>query len=602
MNLLSSLYQRSPYGSDTVTLMATKRGSHIIDDVESRPVSKRKLPKALAKRSHFEYDRLPEQAIRLLRLLPCQDDSDLRCALSVHPRNDWAGSIEYAAISYTWGPPSPTKIIYINDRALEVRHNCWAALLQAWRQRWALRCWIDAVCVNQDDLVEKAQQVSMMGDIYSYAQLTAASIASDQEAAQLLHEIAVSPSLSELYLRASPTSRPDLLSKYQERLHKLAGLSYWSRIWIVQEVLLAREVQLLSGATILPWDDLYHKWIESGIHPIPEAKSSAVLQALLLERARVDFAVEADRSYTTSSDVLADSIVKFGKGQSSDPHDKIYGLLSLRDRPRDGVKLEKALQIDYRSSVFAMVVRFADGLSGSVDMFTAEQATQQLVEEIGTRFEAAEVDRFLQQRTIHGDNISNHLPPRPLFPSLRDHGLSFDVGHIRCASKTEWRASSLLHATTVDGAGFECVPLEAFSPKACIANVVVCTLASAFGHQVMLLCRPRQDPPPQDEGNANHWAHTIFDIVGQAILVAPSTIVLEEYPGKCPLHKRRCCPMASRSTRASLVLHQRDFLALALQKRHGGSHNGIPFTVPSTCSYIEMTARTRFSWATEAAA
>jgi hypothetical protein len=82
--------------------------------------------------------------------------------------------LSYAAISYTWGEPSDTTWIYVNDIPVTIRKNCHYALWQIRRQLLLRRpayahFWIDSLCINQADVEEKSAQVSMMADIYERA-------------------------------------------------------------------------------------------------------------------------------------------------------------------------------------------------------------------------------------------------------------------------------------------------------------------------------------------------------------------------------------------------------------------------------------------------
>lgn len=72
------------------------------------------------------------------------------------------------AISNAWGDINDTKPISLNDRRKEVTKNLWQFQSQTSRDLRDERIdeqalWIDAICVNQDDDLEKSDQVAMMG-------------------------------------------------------------------------------------------------------------------------------------------------------------------------------------------------------------------------------------------------------------------------------------------------------------------------------------------------------------------------------------------------------------------------------------------------------
>lgn len=84
---------------------------------------------------------------------------------------------QYAALSYVWGEDSPTEryAISCNGCELRVTQNCLSALKHLRKRLGSFSIWVDAVCINQspkDVADEKEQQIPLMGEIYSRAQVT----------------------------------------------------------------------------------------------------------------------------------------------------------------------------------------------------------------------------------------------------------------------------------------------------------------------------------------------------------------------------------------------------------------------------------------------
>lgn len=112
---------------------------------------------------------LSASTTRVLHILPATspDMSDtISCQLSVISIDP---SPEYRALSYVWGDPSATKSILVDNTPFEVRENLWNYLAQARHEGYVDALWIDAICINQDDLDERSKQVAIMGQIYSKA-------------------------------------------------------------------------------------------------------------------------------------------------------------------------------------------------------------------------------------------------------------------------------------------------------------------------------------------------------------------------------------------------------------------------------------------------
>jgi Heterokaryon incompatibility protein (HET) len=110
--------------------------------------------------------------IRILKILPGSEGDVIQCCLwtvNIFPMPD------YDAISYTWGDPrKPKASIVVNGHKLDVTENCVVAMLELRRE--GITCstdrfiWIDAICINQEDIDERNQQVIFMLRIYQMAQ------------------------------------------------------------------------------------------------------------------------------------------------------------------------------------------------------------------------------------------------------------------------------------------------------------------------------------------------------------------------------------------------------------------------------------------------
>lgn len=79
----------------------------------------------------------------------------------------------YTALSYVWGSvDSKIDTISCNDIAFPVTPNCYSALWHLRKILGSFTIWIDAISLNQEDKVEKAHQIGLMGEIYSSATTT----------------------------------------------------------------------------------------------------------------------------------------------------------------------------------------------------------------------------------------------------------------------------------------------------------------------------------------------------------------------------------------------------------------------------------------------
>lgn len=108
--------------------------------------------------------------IRLLRILPTANPTaPLELELGVFSLQ--SDESNFQALSYTWETPSESGVrdLTLCGRSHSVTSNLHAALRRL-RQKQSTRViWIDALCINQNDLEERAAQVTLMRQVYSKA-------------------------------------------------------------------------------------------------------------------------------------------------------------------------------------------------------------------------------------------------------------------------------------------------------------------------------------------------------------------------------------------------------------------------------------------------
>jgi hypothetical protein len=96
-----------------------------------------------------------------------KEDDIIRCDLSVV---DLDARPHFAALSYVWGPSATGLHQLLCDGIhLTVTENCHSALWHLRNKLGGFSIWIDAVCINQENVREKEQQIPLMGEIYANA-------------------------------------------------------------------------------------------------------------------------------------------------------------------------------------------------------------------------------------------------------------------------------------------------------------------------------------------------------------------------------------------------------------------------------------------------
>ncbi|KAB8207040.1 heterokaryon incompatibility protein-domain-containing protein [Aspergillus parasiticus] len=196
----------------------------------------------------------PARHIRLLHLLPGKGIEDLRGDLIISAITD---RVEYDAISYTWGSALQPFTLHTTEGNIPITTSLYVALMRMRKHKEAIWLWVDAICINQKDDIEKAAQISMMPDIFRSATRVYAWIGEEgdgsSEVIETLKQIAkqrLEPTMpsSNRYQDIPPLGRI-----FWNNLGKLLERKWFRRIWIVQEIVLARDIMVLCGKESVPW-------------------------------------------------------------------------------------------------------------------------------------------------------------------------------------------------------------------------------------------------------------------------------------------------------------------------------------------------------------
>jgi hypothetical protein len=193
----------------------------------------------------------------------------------------------YVAISYCWGDVEDLCNVRVNDYEFQLRGHVYAMLSNLYHKHQVTRLWLDLVCINQNDPDEKSKQVPIMGEIYRratkvYAWLGEADRQIDcvfdvlqefrdrKKEAKFPTHFDAAEQLSyhrqlfrDIYQDKAGTlpEQSDLddvmLHEEFNWLRPLYVRPYWRRVWIVQELVLAKVVVVCCGDKSIDFDDIY---------------------------------------------------------------------------------------------------------------------------------------------------------------------------------------------------------------------------------------------------------------------------------------------------------------------------------------------------------
>jgi hypothetical protein len=148
--------------------------------------------------------------------------------------------------------------------------NLWRALYYLRSESKPKILWIDAICINQEDLDERSSQVQLMRYIYQNSTRTVVWLGEDSFWSSRLFEFLkevedtrlwkddndrITKVKSQKRLLNQLKEDPEVLKLVQRALYEdIAQRDFWTRIWIVQEVVLSSEVKLCCGPNEMTWE------------------------------------------------------------------------------------------------------------------------------------------------------------------------------------------------------------------------------------------------------------------------------------------------------------------------------------------------------------
>ena len=201
------------------------------------------------------YRGLKAQEIRLIEILPGSQVDTVVIRLLHTFLN--AKRAKYDALSYVWGDKSDPVNIICDGHPLSITKNLHAALVQLREDGVHTPIWIDAICINQDDLDERAQQVRLMRQIYStaatvYIWLGSASTTTAAGVELLHHAYDIKERFPEKMKTDDPSQvralgLPGGEDPVWQPVVEIFTRAWFTRVWVIQEVTVAEKRVFLCG-------------------------------------------------------------------------------------------------------------------------------------------------------------------------------------------------------------------------------------------------------------------------------------------------------------------------------------------------------------------
>lgn len=281
------------------------------------------------------------KVFRLVKLDPGRFADDITLELVVDTLAQWQSKKpKYQALSYVWGSTEDAQWVFVRTgealERLSITPNLALALRHLRSQDITITLWIDSICINQNDIRERNEQVSMMADIYRSADHVTVWLGPEGEnsalAFQLLRRLGagvVEIQWNRQTLVYKDSFNPQLIEIDEpcaKAVARLVERPWFERLWVLQEIYLAQEVLICCGSETMSWE-LFKNGFAVACEETPHAAIERVLGAgrepCLARRMRVlRIIMGAKPQFSYLRNFL-------GAVKCTDDRDRIFGILSF---------------------------------------------------------------------------------------------------------------------------------------------------------------------------------------------------------------------------------------------------------------------------------
>ena len=284
-------------------------------------------------------------------------------SLSAHTLAD---APDYECLSYVWGTGHSDRVLWLDQQVIAISTNLDNALGRLRHETESRFLWVDFVCINQQDLEERKQQVQLMYRIFCQAKRVITYLGEEADGSQnvpnFLRQIqaaAFSPECDTKGLWSEQDLKTLRLPPHRDEawtmLQRFVMRSWFTRVWIIQEALAARNLEFLCGEWSLPAAPVVRTLMMAKTHEFfcfgaPSSLSDRTRESTARSLDQLVFMVrlglcslEADLlKWEPREWGLLDVLEIARESSSTDPRDKVFALLNLCSDPTSAL-----IQPDY---------------------------------------------------------------------------------------------------------------------------------------------------------------------------------------------------------------------------------------------------------------
>ncbi|KAE8444215.1 hypothetical protein EG329_000812 [Mollisiaceae sp. DMI_Dod_QoI] len=312
--------------------------------------------------SLIQYSPLKADELRLVALQPGEDDDIIECKIEHLTFEASREERQYKALSYMWGSPNEARSISIDSRTCYIRQNLWWALYFLRSKEEVIVLWIDALCINQANIEERNYQVRQMDRIYKDAKKVVIWVGCESP-----NDAKALPYIWEIYDKGDIPTRfysphscinwgISNIGWYKQHLHRWEEISkfcarpYWTRQWIIQEVMLATNASVQCGEHSMDW-----RFFRDVTYPVPliedDEEQRDIRQQIGSSGLRKVIIGKAKAGSQQGSSPLLDLVVAHRDAKCLERRDKVFGVHSMSQ-----LCCKEAVPVDYSKPEYLLFV------------------------------------------------------------------------------------------------------------------------------------------------------------------------------------------------------------------------------------------------------
>ena len=304
--------------------------------------------------SRNHYQPLPRQrgidTFRLLDLEPGELSDPISCRLRIAelPNGQFSERpVAYEAVSYAWGPESPSFRIHVGAWPVSIRKNLWQFLLQKRHVTEHATLWIDALCIDQSNPSERAYQVQLMDQIYQGAHHALVWLGAADS-----HSLVAMKTMEEI--STEPSSDIPICQSDFESLLAWSRRPYWSRTWVVQEFLLARDILVVCGSARLDWSTIL-TFIRHVERQLLEGSNTVLNDWQRFKESPAYILMQQRANQSGLRAPLSRLLVQNRYTDCHDPRDKVYAMLGLAAQAESDPEIRVSYTKDLRLLLYEVI-------------------------------------------------------------------------------------------------------------------------------------------------------------------------------------------------------------------------------------------------------